>query len=268
MIVMSAAALSPYTVNAYNSSRESENKIHDDEVASRFGFRGGLVPGVDVYAYMTHLPVARWGRAWLERGSATCRFLKPVYDGEDATVTASETASGLGVRVESHGELCATGEASLRDERPGAPDVGDLPPAATIRVPADERSLAPETLLGMRPLRVTADVAERYLADLRETDPLYARDGVIHPGLILRTCNWALMHNVVLGPWIHVGSTVQHLAIARVGDEVSVRARVSANYERKGHRFVDLDAVVVVNAHTPIAQITHTAIYRPRQVGA
>jgi hypothetical protein len=138
------------------------------------------------------------------------------------------------MRVESHGELCATGEASLRDERPGAPNAGDLPPAATTRVPADERSLAPETLLGMRPWRVTADVAERYLADLRETAPLYARDGVVHPGLILRTCNWALMHNVVLGPWIHVGSTVQNLAIARVGDEVSVRARVSANYERRG----------------------------------
>ncbi|MEA2931083.1 MAG: hypothetical protein QOG38_3511 [Hyphomicrobiales bacterium] len=265
---MSLAALSPYTVNAYNSSKDSENKIHDDDVASRFGFRGGLVPGVDVYAYMTHLPVARWGRAWLERGGATCRFQKPVYDGEDATVTASETADGLDVRVESRGELCATGEASLCDKPPAPPDLGDAAPPlpAPARVPADESSLAPGTLLGMKPLRVTADVAARYLADLRETDPLYVRDGVIHPGLILRTCNWALMHNVILGPWIHVGSTVQHVAAARVGDEVSVRARVTANYERKGHRFVELDAVVVSNARAPVAHITHTAIYRPRQV--
>ena len=66
--------LTPYTVKAYNSAHDSETKIHDDSVASRFGFRGGLVPGVDVYAYMAHLPVAHFGRAWLERCAADCRF--------------------------------------------------------------------------------------------------------------------------------------------------------------------------------------------------
>jgi acyl dehydratase len=264
---MGVAALSSYTVNAYNSAHDSENKIHDDTVAGRFGFRGGLVPGVDVYAYMTHLPVARFGRAWLERGNATCRFQKPVYDGDDAIVTAGETAHGLDLRVESHGELCATGTASLPGRPPPPPGLGEAAPSPpATRVPADETSLAPGTLLGMRPLRVTADVAARYLQDLRETEPLYARESLIHPGLILRTCNWALMHNVALGPWIHVGSTIQHVAAAHVGEELSVRARVSANYERKGHRFVELDAVVVSGAHTPVAQITHTAIYRPRQV--
>jgi hypothetical protein len=264
---MVMTALSRYTVSAYNSAHDSENKIHDNAVANRFGFRGGLVPGVDVYAYMTHLAAARFGRAWLERGNATCRFLKPVYDGEDATVTASETAHGLDLRVESRGELCASGVASLPSASPVSPELGDdspTPPAT--RPPADERSLAVGTRLGMKPLHVTSDVAARYLADLRETDPIYAREGVIHPGLILRTCNWALMHNVILGPWIHVGSTIQHFAAAHVDDELSSRARVTANYERKGHRFVELDAVVVSNARTPIAHITHTAIYRPRQM--
>lgn len=259
-------ALAPHTVNAFNSSRESENKIHDDAVAGRFGFRGGLVPGVDVYAYMTHLPVARFGRAWLERGTATCRFDKPVYDGEDATVTASASAGGLDVRVDSHGELCATGTATLPIAPAAAPALGAAPPAPpATRPPADERTLAVETLLGMKPLAVTPEFAARYLADVRETDPLYAREGLMHPGLILRTCNWALMHNVVLGPWIHVGSSVQNFSAARVGEELSVRARVVANYERKGHRFVELDAVVLADRRA-VAHITHTAIYRPRQV--
>src|ERR1700757_2078041 len=105
--------LGPYRVDAFNASKESENKIHDDAVARRFGFRGGLVPGVDVYAYMTHLPVQRWGRAWLERGAAECRLLKPVYDGDLAIVTASESAAGLDLRIESHEELCVTGRAAL-----------------------------------------------------------------------------------------------------------------------------------------------------------
>ena len=86
---MTESYLGPYRVTAFNASKESENKIHDDAVARQFGFRGGLVPGVDVYAYMTHLPISRWGRAWLERGSAECRFLKPVYDGDMAVVSAS-----------------------------------------------------------------------------------------------------------------------------------------------------------------------------------
>ena len=54
-------ALAGYRVQARNLSHASENKIHDDDVARRFGFQGGLVPGVEVYAYMTHLPAARWG---------------------------------------------------------------------------------------------------------------------------------------------------------------------------------------------------------------
>ena len=56
--------------------------MHDDTVAKRYGFSGGLVPGVDVMAYMMHLPVAKWGRAFLERGLIEARFVKPVYDGE------------------------------------------------------------------------------------------------------------------------------------------------------------------------------------------
>jgi len=45
---MTAAARGPYRVEAFNTAKASENKIHDDAVARRFGFGGGLVPGVDV----------------------------------------------------------------------------------------------------------------------------------------------------------------------------------------------------------------------------
>ena len=98
--------------------------------------------------------------------------------------------------------------------------------------------------------------------------PLYAREGLVHPGTILHIGNWVLRHNVVLGPWMHVGSTVQHFAAARIGDELTARAVVTANYERKGHRFVELDVLVLGNCKTPIARIAHTAIWRPRQLAA
>src|SRR5450631_2280728 len=105
--------IEPYRVSAYNTSKQSENKIHDDQVARRFGFSGGLVPGVDVMAYMMHLPVKKWGRAFLERGLIEARFVKPVYDGEIADVRAEESDGVLTLEVESGGQLCATGTASL-----------------------------------------------------------------------------------------------------------------------------------------------------------
>ena len=47
---------------------------------------------------------------------------------------------------------------------------------------------------------------------------IYVKDGIVHPGLILRLCNKALSLNVRLGPWIHVGSALQNYAPAQVGE--------------------------------------------------
>jgi acyl dehydratase len=261
--------LSPYHVAAYNTAKASENKIHDDATAQRFGFRGGLVGGVHVYAYMTHLPVQRWGRAWLERGTGEARFGKPVYEGEIAEITAQETAEGLTLTVTSQGVLCASGQAALP---PAAPPISidafqsATPPAHDDRPTADEQSLAVGRWLGMNPLLVTAEYAAQDLKDTRETDPIYASEGIVHPGTVLRCCNWALSHNVVLPAWMHMGSKVQNLGLARVGDTLGVRAKVTQNYQHKGHKWVEIDALVSANEKTPIARVTHIAIYRPRQL--
>jgi acyl dehydratase len=262
-------SLPPYQVSAYNTAKASENKIHDDATAKRFGFRGGLVGGVHVYAYMTHLPVLHWGRAWLERGTGEARFAKPVYEGEIAEIAATENAAGLDLQVTSMGVLCATGRATLPDAPPQQ-QIGDFiaatPPPNDARPAADEQSLPVGKWLGMHPLTVTPDYQAQDLADTRETDPLYAAEGIVHPGTILRCCNWALAHNVVLPAWMHMGSTVQNLGLARVGDTLGVRARVTKNYEHKGHKWVEIDALVLAGDSRPIARATHIAIYRPRQL--
>jgi acyl dehydratase len=266
---MTAAGLSPYRVEAFNTAKASENKIHDDAVARRFGFGGGLVPGVDVYAYMAHQPVARWGRAWLERGTAECRFQKPVYDGDIATVTAADTADGLDIRVESRGEICAAGRAALPAHSGPLPEPFAEPPLPPAdRPPASETTLAVGTLLGIRPLPITRELVEQCVSDLRETETVYLKEGLAHPVIIARAGNWALNHNVVLGPWMHVGSKLQHFAAVQIGDELSVKARITGNYEHKGHKFVDADVLVLANKHTPVARIAHTAIWLPRQLAA
>jgi acyl dehydratase len=261
--------LEAYRVQAYNTSKHSENKIHDDAVARRFGFSGGLVPGVDVMAYMVHLPVAKWGRAFLERGLIEARFVKPVYDGETADVTGEERDGVVSIEVQSRGQLCAAGTASLPASAPPL-SLSDFveTAAAAGRQPVDAMSYELGKWLGAVPRRWAGEAASEYLADIRETETLYAQEGIGHPGLLPRVMNKVLVDNAILGPWIHVGTRMQLLAPSKTGDELTARAKVTGNYEKKGHRFVELDALVVANGKTPLAHCLHTAIYQPREQAA
>ena len=255
-----------YQVSAFNTATASENKIHDDATAQRFGFKGGFVGGVNVYAYMSHQPLQRWGRAWLERGTGEARFGKPVYSGDIAEVTAVEDADGMQLTVHSQGVQCATGRAGMTGEVPPALEEYKLVAPRPHRLPADETSLQVGDWLGMTPLLITEALHAQDLEDIRETDPVYSKERIVHTGTILRCCNWALSHNVVLPAWIHMGSKVRNLGVAHVGDTLNVRARITRNYEHKGHKWVELDAMVVANETTPIIQAMHIAIYQPRQL--
>jgi len=261
--------LTSYRVRAYNTAHSSENKIHDDAVAQRLGFTGALVPGVDVYAYMMHLPVARWGRAFLERGTAECRFTNPVYDGEIAEATGRDEAGAIAIEIRCRDASCATGLARLPADASVAPGVDGFPPAnvppAEDRPAASAASLPVGAILGSLPLQASVELATQYLADVREADALYSREGLVHPGTVLRMCNLALLQSVRLGPWIHVGSKVRNFRVARMGETLVAQGRVTGNYERKGHLFVEFEALVL-GAGRPIAHVQHTAIYRPRQL--
>jgi len=258
-----------YRVSAYNTSKQSENKIHDDAVARRFGFSGGLVPGVDVMAYMMHLPVTTWSRAFLDRGLIEARFVKPVYDGETAEVTGEERDGVLSIEVMSRGQLCATGSASLPLSGPEI-SIADYRDVAAVaeRRPVDANSYQVGKWLGTVPRDWAGDAAKQYLADIREADPIFAREGLGHPGLLQRVMNKVLVDNAILGPWIHVGSRMRLLSAAKTGDVLTARAKVTGNYDRKGHRFVELDAMVVANGITPLAHCRHIAIYQPRERAA
>jgi acyl dehydratase len=261
--------LEAYRVTAYNTSKQSENKIHDDTVARRFGFSGGLVPGVDVMAYMMHLPVAKWGRAFLERGVIEARFIKPVYDGEVAELTGAESNGALAIEVQSRGQLCATGSASLPETAP-AISMADYKEVAAVteRKPVNAASYEVDKWLGTIPRDWAGDAAREYLADIRESDQIYAQEGLGHPGLLQRVMNKVLVDNAILGPWIHVGSRMQLLSAAKTGDVLTARAKVTGNYDKKGHRFVELDALVIANGRTPLAHCHHVAIYQPREQAA
>jgi len=264
-----------YEVIAHNTATTSTNKIHDDDVARRYGFGGGLVPGVDVYAYMTRPAAAAWGLEWLDGGTMQARFLRPVYEGQTVAVIACEpttTAAGTTMPIElraGDGTLCATGQAGLwgPDDGPSPSTWPDDAPAVH-RPEASPESLAPGTALRLDAHRFHADQAGEYLADVREDLPLYRDEGVAHPGWLLRDANHLLSRNVRLGPWIHVESRVRHLSVVRDGEAVEARAVVTREWGHKGHRFVELDVGILAEGERPVAHVIHTAIYRPREPAA
>ena len=268
------AGITGWELFAHNTATESDNKIHDDTVARRLGFGGGLVPGVDVYAYLTHPPAEAWGLEWLERGTMRARFDRPVYDGDRVRIVATELrqdATGVQADLElrnSLDERCATGTASLPagiTQPPDATNWADVTQAGE-RAPASPVSLAIGTAFGLAAHGFHVDRAAAYLDDVRETLPLYREEGVAHPGWLLRDANYVLSGNVRLGPWIHVESATQHFRLVRDGQTVQTRATVSNEWEHKGHRFVTLDVGVLADGEVA-ARVAHTAIYLPRQVG-
>jgi acyl dehydratase len=273
------AAPTVYRVRAHNAATHSENRIHEDEVAQLHGFRGGLVPGVTVYAYMTHPVVATFGRAWLERGTMTSRFHQPFYDGDTVTVRAAavepaamETAALELTATNDADTPCATGRASLPTATgpDDPPDPAGYPeaPLPDHPVPATPEALATLDVLGSLEAGFHADRAHGFLGQLDDDLELYGRERVAHPGWLLRAANDILAANVRLGPWIHTASAVTNLGVVDDGDRVATRARVSGLSTRKGHELVELDVLQVANRDRPVTHIRHSAIYRLREPGA
>ena len=264
--------LPAYRVTARNTSIQSENAIHHDDVARQYGFRGALVPGVTVYAYLTHPLVSALGTAWLDRGITTVRFLKPVFDGEDVIVSGEitdRTPQGVSARVvatTAEGGECAVATVTLPAGLPAPIDVSRY---GTVSLPADRLPATRQSLLGMSvlgtPIAQYDDAeAAAYLDKVSDPLPIYrGAGGRIHPAFYLSEANRALSRNVKMGPWIHVGSVVRHLMAARVGETLITRGRVRSLFEKKGKEFVELD--LAVTAGTParaIAHVLHTAIYQ------
>jgi len=191
------------------------------------------------------------------------RFHQPVYDGERVEIAPGD--AGRLELLDPNGERCAEATATLPDDAPAAVDLGDWPDVDQVDdpPPASPEVLVPGTAFGLAPHGFHAERHQEYLDDVRETSPLFAAEGLAHPGWVLRDANYVLSANVRLGPWIHVESIVQHHDVVRDGEEVTARALVTREWEHKGHRFVELDVLHLGNLR-PVARTLHTAIYRPR----
>ena len=265
--------LPPHRVRAHNAATASENKIHDDTVARRHGFAGGLVPGITVFGYLTSPVVEAWGAAWLERGFMTARFRQPIYEGDEVFIAGTSGSDGDVMTAElearnEKGEVCAVASARVGADRPEVPSLDGYPEAARPTQPYEPapEALADVDVLGSVEAGFHAGRMDETLALVGDDLALYHELGVAHPTWLLYFANALLASNVALGPWIHTASTVQNFGVLRDGQRLSARGRVAGLEERRGHHLVDLDVLLVADGLAPVMHVHHRAIYRLRSV--
>lgn len=265
---------------AFNQATSSENRIHADDVALRYGFRGGLVPGVTVHAYLTQPAIEAWGLTWLATGGAKIVLRAPLYDGEtfDVELTRQSERRFEARLFGADRTLRADAEVWCGGSPPGefavhpktAPAWGERPEATR-----DTLERLREEGLGSLHMRWDDEAELTHSSrDLDDVPDLVRLDrgGYAGPGFTLGLANWILARNVRLGPWIHVQSEVQHLAAVARHTQVRVEARVADLFERKGNQFVDLDVAAFRDGEgdgradgEPLLAARHRAIYVLRE---
>lgn len=257
-------ALPVWQVMADNDAVDSGNAIHEDSVAQRYGFKGGLVPGVTTYGYMTHPLVAAFGADFLARGRSTVRLRRPIYEGEQVAVhTRIQSVAGdvLTFELEARnpaGEICAVGTAQYPSPRGALSPAPPRAPLPNPRRPATPEALAAEPVLGTLEVVYDETEARAFLARLGETLTCYP--AVAHPGWLLRQANYLVDRSIALGPWVHTESEVEHLGVVRAGETFSVTGRVVELTTHKGNDYADIDVLIAGNE--PVMRVRHRAIYR------
>jgi acyl dehydratase len=253
-----------HTAVARNFAEASENKIHSDDIARRFGFTGALVPGVTVFGHLAWPLTQRFGERWLQSSWVTTRFIKPAYHGETIALTDRATGTeGLAVEcANAAGVLLATLECTIETTQPA------VDPRAHIAAPSkpDVRvEIAWDSVHVDEPFAVYRwkpdDAHNREYAARVDDETELFRKGVLHPHAILSQANQVLVRRFAMPAWIHTGSEMRFRKLLRVGDEIEVRAVPLEKWERKGHQFIKLYVAYEVGGEIA-AEIWHTAIFR------
>jgi acyl dehydratase len=256
--------LPSWSVTATNDAVDSGNPIHEDAAAQRYGFGGGLVPGVTTYGYLLHPVVAIFGLDFLRRGASQVRLRSPIYAGERLQVSTKVSAvarASLSLDIEvsnDSGTLCALGTAHMPAPALISPALPARAPLPVPRRAATPAALRAEPVLGTLEVSQTAaDAAEFMLA---AGDELACYRNVVHPAWLLRQANILVDRSVAVGAWVHTASDVRHLGVATPGETIVVRGEVVALSRRKGHDYADID--VYIEGAQPLMRVMHTAIYR------
>lgn len=261
--------LPEYRVRALIDAADSDNRLQDDQYAWRHGFRAGVVPGSSIFAYMSRSLVEFLDRAWLERGTAEVRFVRPVYSGEELRVSGQvSSVSKEGVpsidfqASNNQGAPCGIGIARLPVQAPAPEPCPEDYPAGRAKL---HRSLSLDSLqIGECLTPISSEfnwnVHWQYCQkSIRDHHPLYRK--ALHPGWVVNRASRILSANYEIQAWIDVSCQVQNFRLQEDECIVETRGRVQDKFERGGDHYIVLDLAVFTGA-VCLQTIRYTAIFR------
>ena len=173
----------------HNGFQQAAASIHNDEVASKLGFKGGTVPGSVHMDQFVPLLVDLYGQAWFETGDISLHFTQATVDREEvqAIVQPGEGRAHLRM-VNRAGQQICVGSAS-----PRAPDAGSevmrrmaeqaQAEPGRLRIYADLQPGDPTADLPMRGARADYDAG---LGRITERLPIYDEKGALSPAFAVR----------------------------------------------------------------------------------
>ena len=253
-----------HTAVARNFAEASENKIHSDEIAKRFGFTGALVPGVTVFGHLAWPLTRRYGERWLQSSWVTTRFIKPAYHSETISLADRENgADSVVVECRNSADvLLATLECTIESSQGPADIYAHLGGAtqSQARVDINWDTVQVDEPFPTYLWQPDEALNREYAARVDDETELF-RKGVLHPHAILSQANQVLVRRYVMPAWIHTGSEIRFRRLLRVGEAIEVRAVPLEKWERKGHQFIKLYVAYAVGGELA-TEIFHTAIFR------
>lgn len=250
---------------------EGAGSIHDDSIAQQQGFTGALVPGIVTTAYAIPLLVKRWGEDWIDRGTISARYRRPVYDGDNVTITYAfgnkDDGEHASIEVLRAGEPAVVGEASLPAE-PAHFDLGHLAGPA-LSAPAELVLVEPGGLktgqtLYSEPFELTADILEALNRHI-DLPPGDWPEGRVHPFVYMLI---AAMHQQLgtkfSSPGIHYATRLRMINPARPGDTLESVGKIADVYERNGNHYFDAEQLIRTTEGQDVALSRNTVIYKTR----
>lgn len=262
----------PQQLLAVNDAATSENKIHSDDIAARYGFKGALVSGVNLFGYLSQPLVRTYGADWLESGIMDVVFLKPAYQDQLLNIKTetlgaeSSRRNHLTSLYNEEQQLLAKLESWVPHRLPDAQEFFALGAAEAAAITSrPEISWDNIQLLQAAPTFIwqpEADDNQAHVAIQRDQSPLYqGAAAYLHPYFILQACNDALKRLFVMPAWIHTGSKLILRRGLRVGDRIEVRCLPTAKWEQRGHQFIKLYIAMLVDGDLAL-EVEHSAIFR------
>ncbi|MFN3163109.1 MAG: hypothetical protein ACE37N_06430 [Pseudohongiellaceae bacterium] len=268
----SATAIPPQQILALNDAEDSENRIHSDAVAAKYGFKGALVSGVNVFGYLTQPLVRVYGSDFLEHGIMDVVFLKPAY--QDNLI--SIRTENLGAETSRRNHLtCAYNEDEQLLAKLESWSPGELPPvnpmanlSASATESAEQRpEISWQTIQVMTPAPVflwqpsEAENLAHVLLQRDQSAVYKGSTGLLHPYYLLDACNKTLMRQFTMPAWIHTGSHLVVRKALRAGQNIEIRCLPMEKWEHRGHQYIKLYIAMLESGEVAL-EIYHTAIFR------